>query len=90
MTDIDPGVLTSQLDELRLPTIKAIWPQFTTRADTEEWPGRCSVRSTRQKPCRSMEIQTGCLWRDAYTPSIFGKLEASCYYKYHDKDKHSN
>ena len=39
MTGIDPGVLTSQLNELRLPTIKAIWPEFTARADTEGWPG---------------------------------------------------
>lgn len=38
MTGIDPAVLTSQLNELRLPTIKAIWEQFTQRADHEGWP----------------------------------------------------
>lgn len=38
MSGIDQSVLTAQLNELRLPTIKAIWPQFTERADTEGWP----------------------------------------------------
>lgn len=39
MKGIDPGVLTSQLNELRLPTIKVIWEEFTARADNEGWPG---------------------------------------------------
>lgn len=38
MSGVDPGVLAAQLTELRLPTIKAVWPQFTERADSEGWP----------------------------------------------------
>jgi hypothetical protein len=32
-TDIDAQRLTLVLNDLRLPTIKAVWPQFTERAD---------------------------------------------------------
>lgn len=39
MTKIaDAAVLNAQLTELRLPTIKAVWPSFTKQADTEGWP----------------------------------------------------
>ncbi|MDE0463593.1 MAG: ATP-binding protein, partial [Caldilineaceae bacterium] len=30
--------LNLMLSELRLPTIKALWPQFTAQADREGWP----------------------------------------------------
>ena len=36
---IDSAHLTGLLTELRLPTIKALWPQFTEQADQEGWPG---------------------------------------------------
>ena len=35
---IDAGRLTLALHDLRLPTIKTIWPDFATRADKEGWP----------------------------------------------------
>ena len=35
---IDTARLALMLTELRLPTIKAIWPQFTEQADQEGWP----------------------------------------------------
>ena len=35
---IDPAALNLMLNELRLPTIKALWPQFTATADREGWP----------------------------------------------------
>jgi len=35
---IDAARLTLRLNELRLPTIKALWPQFTAQADREGWP----------------------------------------------------
>ena len=35
---IDAARLTLLLNELRLPTIKALWPQFTAQADREGWP----------------------------------------------------
>lgn len=35
---IDAQRLTLILNELRLPAIKQIWPQFTARADKEAWP----------------------------------------------------
>jgi DNA replication protein DnaC len=35
---IDTARLTLMLTELRLPTIKAMWPQFTDQADQEGWP----------------------------------------------------
>jgi len=35
---IDAARLTLMLNELRLPTIKAMWPQFTEQADREGWP----------------------------------------------------
>ena len=35
---IDPAKLTLLLNELRLPAIKHIWPQFAERADKEGWP----------------------------------------------------
>jgi DNA replication protein DnaC len=35
---IDAARLTLMLTELRLPTMKAIWPQFTDQADQEGWP----------------------------------------------------
>jgi len=34
----DTATLGLMLTELRLPTIKAIWPQFAERADKEGWP----------------------------------------------------
>lgn len=36
---IDAARLTLLFNELRLPTIKAVWPQFTEQADREGWPG---------------------------------------------------
>ena len=35
---IDTARLTLMLTELRLPTIKALWPQFAEQADQEGWP----------------------------------------------------
>ena len=35
---IDPAKLTMLLNELRLPAIKLMWPQFAERADKEGWP----------------------------------------------------
>lgn len=35
---IDAARLTGLLNELRLPTVKALWPQFTEEADREGWP----------------------------------------------------
>ena len=35
---IDTAALDLMLSELRLPTIKALWPQFTAQADREGWP----------------------------------------------------
>jgi len=37
-THVDTARLALMLTELRLPTIKAIWPQFTEQADQEGWP----------------------------------------------------
>ena len=34
----DTAALNLMLGELRLPTIKALWPQFTAQADREGWP----------------------------------------------------
>ena len=36
---IDDAALNLMLSELRLPTIKSLWPQFTAQADREGWPG---------------------------------------------------
>ena len=35
---IDTTRLTLMLNELRLPTIKQMWPSFAERADKEGWP----------------------------------------------------
>src|SRR3954449_2113452 len=35
---IDTGRLTLALNDLRLPAIKSIWPDFAARADKEGWP----------------------------------------------------
>ena len=35
---VDTAALNLMLSELRLPTIKALWPQFTAQADREGWP----------------------------------------------------
>src|SRR3954452_11395698 len=35
---IDTARLGLMLTELRLPTIKGVWPQFAERADKEGWP----------------------------------------------------
>ena len=35
---VDAARLALMLTELRLPTMKAIWPQFTEQADKEGWP----------------------------------------------------
>lgn len=35
---VDAARLALMLTELRLPTMKAIWPQFTEQADQEGWP----------------------------------------------------
>lgn len=36
---IDAARLTLLLNELRLPTIKAVWPRFAEEADQQGWPG---------------------------------------------------
>lgn len=35
---IDEARLGIMLNELRLPTIKTLWPQFAEQADREGWP----------------------------------------------------
>ncbi len=35
---VDTARLGVMLNELRLPTIKTVWPEFATRADKEGWP----------------------------------------------------
>lgn len=35
---VDAARLPVLLSELRLPTIAALWPQFTARADKDGWP----------------------------------------------------
>jgi DNA replication protein DnaC len=35
---IDTGRLSLALNDLRLPAIKLIWPDFAARADKEGWP----------------------------------------------------
>lgn len=35
---VDAARLALMLTELRLPTMKAVWPEFTERADREGWP----------------------------------------------------
>jgi DNA replication protein DnaC len=35
---VDAARLALMLTELRLPTMKAVWPEFTERADQEGWP----------------------------------------------------
>src|ERR671916_1226535 len=35
---IDAGRLTLALNDLRLPAIRTIWPDFAARADKEGWP----------------------------------------------------
>jgi DNA replication protein DnaC len=37
-TAVDTARLGIMLHELRLPTIKTVWPEFATRADKEGWP----------------------------------------------------
>ena len=37
-TAIDTARLGVMLTDLRLPTIKTVWPEFATRADKEGWP----------------------------------------------------
>jgi DNA replication protein DnaC len=36
--NVDAARLALMLTELRLPTMKAVWPQFTEQADQEGWP----------------------------------------------------
>jgi DNA replication protein DnaC len=36
--NLDPHRLSQVLNELRLPGIKAVWPEITARADKEGWP----------------------------------------------------
>lgn len=35
---VDAARLTLMLTELRLPTMKAVWPRFADQADQEGWP----------------------------------------------------
>ena len=44
---IDAARLTGLFTELRLPTIKVLWPQFTEQADQEGWPGARLLSATR-------------------------------------------
>ncbi len=37
-TAVDTARLGVMLTDLRLPTIKTVWPEFATRADKEGWP----------------------------------------------------
>ena len=45
---IDPAKLTLLLNELRLPAIKQMWPQFAERADKEGWPAARFLAATRR------------------------------------------
>ena len=40
---IDTAALNLMLSELRLPTIKALWPQFTAQADPRRLARRASA-----------------------------------------------
>jgi DNA replication protein DnaC len=37
-TAYEPGRTALMLNELRLPTIRRLWPQFAERSDKEGWP----------------------------------------------------
>lgn len=54
---IDAATLSTLLNELRLPAIKVLWPDFAERADKEGWPAarflgdrRARTRRTRSPP----------------------------------------
>jgi DNA replication protein DnaC len=34
---VDPGRLALMLNELRLPTVARLWPEFAQRSDKEGW-----------------------------------------------------
>lgn len=38
MNEFDPTRLTLLLNELRLPAVKQMWPDFAERSDKEGWP----------------------------------------------------
>ncbi|WP_454874547.1 hypothetical protein [Paraburkholderia xenovorans] len=40
----DNGRLALMLNELRLPTIGRLWPEFVERSDKEGWPGYAIAR----------------------------------------------
>jgi hypothetical protein len=45
---VDEARLGIMLKDLRLPTIKTLWPQFAERADREGWPAaRLPLRNRR-------------------------------------------
>ena len=47
---IDEARLGIMLNELRLPTIKTLWPQFAEAADREGWPAARACRATTMAP----------------------------------------
>lgn len=40
---VDEARLGIMLNELRLPTIKTLWPRFAEQSDLEGWPDRGGV-----------------------------------------------
>jgi len=81
---IDAGRLTLALNELRLPTIKTIWPDFAARADKEGWPAArflASLAEHEMGPLNHAEFSRG----DARVPGSSchrrcrsGQLERRC------------
>ncbi len=50
---VDTARLGVMLNELRLPTIKVVWPQFAEQADKEGWPAALPGRHGRARTRRA-------------------------------------
>lgn len=52
-TTVDTAKLSLLLNELRLPAIKLMWPQFAEQADKEGWPVPFDGHRPASRPCGS-------------------------------------
>ena len=54
---IDTARLSLMLNELRLPTIKAVWARFTEQADREGWPAAKLLSALAEQERRIGELE---------------------------------
>ena len=78
-TTVDAARLSLLLNELRLPAIKLMWPQFAQQADKEAWPaayGRSNAQTRLENDCRKAATSFSSN-KERFLPSFKSLLNSS-------------